>query len=287
MVHQSPPPYGGQFPPPPGFSQPPPANWTPPPNYRNGFGITALVLAIIGLVFGLVPLTGFIALILGLLAILFGVLGFGRVRRGIASNRVMSGFGIGIGAVATALGVWGMTIFFNAVDDISHAFDDVGSPAASLAPSVEAEEHGPGSRERPLHIGDAATLPDWTVVVNSVNRDAQREVLSENQFNDPPSSGSAYVMANVTTTYKGPKTGNVQWDLDFKVLGSAGNTFDSSNHGCGVVPDALGSNGELYPGASATGNICVEVPQAQLDRALWVISKSLSLHKTAVFVTVG
>jgi hypothetical protein len=35
---------------------------------RNGFGITALVLALIGLVFGLVLFTGFIALILGMLA---------------------------------------------------------------------------------------------------------------------------------------------------------------------------------------------------------------------------
>src|SRR5690606_27708715 len=32
---------------------------------RNGFGITALVLALVGAVFGIVPLTGFIALILG------------------------------------------------------------------------------------------------------------------------------------------------------------------------------------------------------------------------------
>ncbi|MDQ3761616.1 MAG: hypothetical protein M3460_07925 [Actinomycetota bacterium] len=35
---------------------------------RNGFGITAVVLAVIGLV----PFTGFIALILGLLAVVFG-----------------------------------------------------------------------------------------------------------------------------------------------------------------------------------------------------------------------
>ncbi|MCA1708749.1 MAG: hypothetical protein LC808_37900, partial [Actinobacteria bacterium] len=62
-------------PPPP----PPPAPTVP----RNGFGIiTALVLALIGLVFGFVPFTGFIALILGMLAVLFGVLGWSPFPQG-------------------------------------------------------------------------------------------------------------------------------------------------------------------------------------------------------------
>src|SRR5690606_10626059 len=65
---------------------------------RNGFGITALVLALVGAVFGIVPLTGFIALILGGLAVVFGLLGIARTRKGIATNRVMS-------IISTVLGV--------------------------------------------------------------------------------------------------------------------------------------------------------------------------------------
>jgi hypothetical protein len=68
---------------------------------RNGFGITALVLALIGLVFGQVPLTGFLALILGMLAVLFGSLGWARTRRGEATNprMTMIGAALGLGAV--------------------------------------------------------------------------------------------------------------------------------------------------------------------------------------------
>ena len=90
-----------------------------PQTSRNGFGITALVLAIIGLVFGLIPFTGFIALILGLLAVLFGLLGLGRVRRWVANNKVMSIVGTLLGVVSTALGIWGIVIVFGAVDQLS------------------------------------------------------------------------------------------------------------------------------------------------------------------------
>lgn len=98
---------------------------------RNGFGITALVLALIGLVFGLVPFTGFIALILGMLAVLFGLLGWSRTRHGVATNRKMTVIGTVLGIGAAALGVWGMVIVFGAVDKLGKDLLDVGhNPAA-------------------------------------------------------------------------------------------------------------------------------------------------------------
>ena len=112
----------GQYLPPPmpshGYAQQPAYA---PPAPRNGFGITALCLALGGLVFGLVPFTGFIALILGALAVLFGLLGLGRVAKGTATNKTMSIVGSVLGAVAVALGIWGLVIVFNAVDDLSES----------------------------------------------------------------------------------------------------------------------------------------------------------------------
>ena len=60
---------------------------------QNGMGITALVLALVGLVFSLVPFTGFIAVMLGALALVFGLIGISRARSGRATNRIMSLFG--------------------------------------------------------------------------------------------------------------------------------------------------------------------------------------------------
>lgn len=94
---------------------------------KNGFGIAALCLAIPGLVFGLVPLTGFLAAVCGGLALIFGLLGYGRAKRGQASNRKMSVISSILGATAVALGIWGMTIVFDTVEEIDKEFDRIGT----------------------------------------------------------------------------------------------------------------------------------------------------------------
>src|SRR5690606_24081876 len=87
----------------------------PVPVPRNGFGITALVLALCGLVFGLMPITAFIAVICGALAILFGLLGHARYRRHEATNGKMCISGAVRGDVTLAHGIWGVVLFFSAV----------------------------------------------------------------------------------------------------------------------------------------------------------------------------
>ncbi|MFI0469707.1 MmpS family transport accessory protein [Saccharopolyspora sp. 5N102] len=94
---------------------------------RNGFGITALVLALVGFVFGIVPLTGFIALILGALAVLFGLLGVARTRKGVATNKIMSWIGAGLGALSLVVGIWGMVIVFQATEKLVRDLDEIGT----------------------------------------------------------------------------------------------------------------------------------------------------------------
>jgi 4-hydroxybenzoate polyprenyltransferase len=78
---------------------------------RNSFGITALVLALVGLVSGLS--TGFLALPLGALAVLFGLLGWARIRRNEATNRKVTVLGMVLGVGAMAIGIWGITLVLN------------------------------------------------------------------------------------------------------------------------------------------------------------------------------
>jgi len=61
-------------------------------------GIAALVLGIVGL------LTGVLGIILGALAIIFGGIGIGRANRGEATNKTMSGWGLGLGIAGVVLG---------------------------------------------------------------------------------------------------------------------------------------------------------------------------------------
>ncbi|GAB3695740.1 hypothetical protein [Saccharopolyspora tripterygii] len=106
------------------------------PQPRNGFGITALVLALIGAVFALIPLTGFMALILGGLAFVFGLMGLGRARKGIATNRTMSAISTGLGVLVAAAGIWGMVILFQATDQFVKDMDQISQDLGATAPAV-------------------------------------------------------------------------------------------------------------------------------------------------------
>ncbi|MCW2743752.1 MAG: hypothetical protein JWM48_302 [Mycobacterium sp.] len=75
-----------------GYGQPP----------RNGFGIAALVLGILALIFCWTIVGG---ILFGILAIIFGILGRGRARRGEASNGGLALAGLITGAVGLVLAV--------------------------------------------------------------------------------------------------------------------------------------------------------------------------------------
>ena len=92
---------------------------------RNGFGITALVLGIIGLVLGIIPILGIPAIILGLVGLVFGGLGLGRVRRGVATNKAMSWTGVVLSTLALTLGIIGCVIVTNAANQLSHDLDNI------------------------------------------------------------------------------------------------------------------------------------------------------------------
>ena len=106
-----PPPQYGAYP----ASYPPPppvpyaAGFTPPPTGpKNGLGIAALVIAIIALL----SVVG--GVVLGVVAIILGFIGWGRAKRGEATNGGVAVAGIVLGllsiieaVVIIGLGVWG------------------------------------------------------------------------------------------------------------------------------------------------------------------------------------
>ncbi|ART70165.1 DUF4190 domain-containing protein [Mycobacterium dioxanotrophicus] len=97
-----PPPYGAGYPPSPygGYPVPPPPR--PPAGPRNGLGVAALVLAIIGLVLTLSVIGG---IVLGLLAVIIGIAALGRCKRGEADNRGVATSGIVLGIIAVLVSI--------------------------------------------------------------------------------------------------------------------------------------------------------------------------------------
>lgn len=138
-----------------------------------------------------------------------------------------------------------------------------------------------GTRQNPLPPGTAFTVGDWTVELAPTNVDADELVLAENMFNDPPGDGERFVMVEVTTTYNGDDSGTPWIGLDFRFIGADGNTF---NERCGVIPDALFDVGEMFPGATASGNVCATVPIDQIDGGAWIVEASFSFDSDRTFV---
>lgn len=95
-----------------------------------------MILAVVGLVFGIIPFTGFICLILGIVGLILGLAGMSRVRKNKATNKKTAISGVVVSVLAIALGIWGITIVFGAVDDLDTGMDCISN--ADTAAQMEA-----------------------------------------------------------------------------------------------------------------------------------------------------
>jgi len=105
---------GPLYPYPPGYPLPAhgPSQPAPP---KNGYGIAALVLAVIGL---LSVATVFAPIALGVAAVIIGVVGRGRAKRGIANNGGVAVAGIVLGALAIIVGLAFIAIWTTVWEDV-------------------------------------------------------------------------------------------------------------------------------------------------------------------------
>ncbi|WP_406326151.1 DUF4352 domain-containing protein [Streptomyces sp. NBC_01617] len=137
---------------------------------RNGLGISALILGIIGAVSGLIPFLFWLAGILGVIALILGLVGRGRVKRGEATNKGATTFGAVLGLIALILSVVGAVITFkavgDAVDELDKAVSDTTASTASKAGGTgSGKDKGKDSAGKPdagkaLEAGDSAVYDD-------------------------------------------------------------------------------------------------------------------------------
>jgi hypothetical protein len=119
---------------------------------RNGFGVTALVLGIVGAVFSWVPVLG---LILAVLAVVFGALGYARARKGQATNSGMAIAGLVLGIIAFLIQI----IIFAAVGGAANQVSkDLHTLPAPFPPNAAVPA-------RPAQSGPLANFGDGTYVV--------------------------------------------------------------------------------------------------------------------------
>ncbi len=139
------------------FPQPPqsPSPYQPPPGVqqapRNGLGIAALILGIIGAVAGIIPFFFWVAAILGIIGLILGFVGRGRVKRGEATNATMALWGIITSAIAVVVSIIGAVVlvglFANLDEELSVGTDNTASPAAENTVTPPVETSAPATDE--------------------------------------------------------------------------------------------------------------------------------------------
>lgn len=137
-----------------------------------------------------------------------------------------------------------------------------------------------GSRRNPIPLGQEAQVGDWTVKVLGATLDATQAILDENQFNDPPEAGYQYVLVNLEATYDGTESATFWVEMSYTFVGSGGNTYES---GMAVAPDPITDEGEVFPGASVSGNLVFAVASDQVSGGTLSLEQAFSFEETRVF----
>jgi hypothetical protein len=99
----------------------------PQAGHRNGLGIAAFVLGIVGSVTGLIPLLSIPALICGLTGFGLGLGGVRRLGKRTADNKVMTVLGVFASILAIVLAVVGMVIMFRAFNQLGTDLGNIGN----------------------------------------------------------------------------------------------------------------------------------------------------------------
>ncbi|MFD8548776.1 DUF4190 domain-containing protein [Streptomyces sp. NPDC059649] len=116
--------------------QPAPQGHAAPQQARNGLGIAALILGIIGALSGIPMILFWLAGPLGILALIFGLVGMSRAKKGQATNKGVAITGTILGALSIILAVVGVIVTLmavnKAVDEVHKEFDKQSGSSSNI-----------------------------------------------------------------------------------------------------------------------------------------------------------
>ncbi|MDX2851792.1 DUF4190 domain-containing protein [Streptomyces sp. PA03-3a] len=230
----------------PGYGMGPYGGWAPPVA-RNGVGLTAMILGIVGAVLAISCFGAFLGLPLGIAAIACGIVGLRIARRGEATNRPQALTGLILGIVSVVLAGGMIALVVGGID--KGWFDEPGGD--DLVTSRNADW------ETPLDDGGTALYDDGVHVTLS---DVQRTTALPNSMLD---GGTA-----VTFSIELENTGDDTADLSESEITAYGDDFEDES--LRDLTSGVGLPDELAPGERATREVTVVVPEGDEDGAFQV-----------------
>ncbi|MGW2019113.1 DUF4190 domain-containing protein [Streptomyces sp. NPDC001927] len=279
-----PPPAGATLPGMPPYGMPPTGIPGMPPPYqepKNGLGVTALVLGLVGLLFGVFPFTFWLGAILGIMALIFGIIGHGKARRGEATNKGMALSGIILGAVAIVASIAWLLVVVVAVNDVKNDIDEEiakqdkassapTTPGATSEPEPEPTETAPAA----LKFGQTFTYEDGIKVTVSKPRAYQPD-----QFAAGHTKGNKAFQVTVTIVNGSKET------LD--VTGALVDASDAEGAQADAIFDGSDATtmfrGNVLPGKQAKGDFAFSLPAAAAGEMQIELAPTILEHDEAIW----
>lgn len=252
---------------------------TPAPP-RNGFGVTALALGGVAMLFTLFAAaapaitasgSAFVAILVALVALGFGIPALLRVRRGQATNKVMAWTGTGLAIAAavlsTGIAVWAESTIAG-LDDLGNTTTaaptaPIADPAGVIPDEPEPVEHVALSVGETMTVGDETNRAAADITVSDV-----RVTESVTDFGYTEQAANGYFVTfhvEITSTGQEGYTFN---PFNYVVI-SEGRQYQYGDGNSMMVSDVSEqlSSGTLAPGASTEGDITFDVasPHGELS----------------------
>lgn len=239
------------------YQQLPPAQLQQP---KNGFGIAALVLGIIALILGFIPFVSlFTSIPLGLLGAIFSILGLVRISKRVATNKIMTVFGLIASVLAILLALTSSIVTgaligsFGAEESSPTAVSD--SEAAQRQHDEKKVNAFPGQTEDDV-VGDAGEK----LSIGELRISASEVTPRDDTF-------GARLCSKVSIENNSDT--EVQYStFDWKLQYPSGDIKEPT-----ISSDDTLNHGEIAPGGTAEGNVCFE--EAGEDGQYVLISERL------------
>lgn len=254
----------------------------PPVQPRNGLGVTALVLGIVGVLFAIIPFLFWLGGILGLLALIFGIIGVSRAGKGLATNKGMALTGLILGAVSIVVAIVWTAVIATAVKDVADELEKEGglkaTPTSSAAP-------GSGSTSEPS-AEPTDTTPDALKFGETfAYEDGIKVTVSKPRAHKPDAFAAGYTKGNkafqvTITIVNGGKEA-------VDITAALPNASDANGAAAEMVFDGSYATkpfeGKVLPGKQAKADFTFAMAPAAAGELQVEISPTVLDHESAVW----
>lgn len=275
----------------PQFSPAPSAHHPSTTQPKNGFGIAALVLGIVGIVLGLIPAVGiFFAIVLGLVGIVLGVLGFLRANKGVATNKVMAIIGTVLSVIAIFVGIISLIVSIAFVNSVNDAIEESQNDPVSGAAAPSSADAAPATDgAAPTQQAAAGRFP------GQMEKDVVGEAGTEITVNDVAITAGAltpesddlgqYYCTDISATNNSTETLSSFGPFSFKVQNPSGSATDST---FSMIDGELQTS-DLAPGGQTSGKVCFDADQVAPGQNVVLYEELISLDDSrgAWITTIG